>query len=339
MTTLPPASPMEELSGPMTPERFEQLRGDAKPAVLRGIVSHWPAVQAEMAGDIVAYLVQRYSQRPVNAIAAAPGEKGRFFYTHDLTRLNFVKASGKLNAFLDDLVKAGEMDEPPAMAVQSEDVASLLPGFLEENQLDLLPGVAPRIWIGNRIRVAPHYDAKENIACCVAGRRLFTVFPPECTPDLYPGPFELTPAGTPVSMVDLAEPNLDRYPRFEHAWAGAQQVTLEPGDAVYIPYGWWHGVESLEPVSILVNYWWTPALPEGIGSPYDGLLHAMLAFRHLPEDERKVWRTMLDYYVFGTDGQTAAHLPEHAKGILGPPRPAMFAQMRALIRRSLGPAG
>jgi hypothetical protein len=330
---------MEELSGPVTPERFEQLRNEARPVVLRGLVSHWPAVEAEKAGDIAAYLVKRYSQRPVNAIAAAPTEKGRFFYTDDLTRLNFVKASGRLDAFLNDLMKAGDMAEPPAMAVQSEDVASLLPGFLEENQLDLLPGVAPRIWIGNRIRVAPHYDAKENIACCVAGRRLFTVFPPECTPDLYPGPFELTPAGTPVSMVDLAEPDLDRYPRFEQAWVHALQVTLDPGDAIYIPYGWWHGVESLEAVSILVNYWWTPALPDGVGSPYDGLLHAMLAFRHLPEDERKVWRTMLDYYVFGTDGHAAAHLPEHAKGILGPPSPAMFAQMRALIRRSLGPAG
>ena len=140
-------------------------------------------------------------------------------------------------------------------------------------------------------------------------------------------------------MVDLAAPDLERFPRFAAAWQEAEQGTLEPGDAIYIPYGWWHGVESLEPVSILVNYWWTPDLPEGIGSPYDGLLHAMLAFRHLPEDERNVWRTMLDYYVFGTDGDAAAHLSDRAKGILGPPSPAMFDQMRALIRRSLGPAG
>lgn len=332
---------MKERSARIDSEGFEQLRADERPVVMRGLVSDWPAVKASLKGrsEIATYLVERYSQRPVNAIAAAPSEMGRFFYTGDLSRLNFVKASGRLDAFLDDLLRASDMKMPPAMAVQSEDVATLLPRFLEENPLDLLPGVPPRIWIGNRIRVAPHYDAKENIACCVAGRRRFTLFPPERTADLYPGPFELTPAGTPVSMVDIAEPDLERFPRFEKAWSEAQQVTLEPGDAIYIPYGWWHGVESLEPVSILVNYWWTPGLPEGVGNPYDGLLHAMLAFRHLPADERRVWRTMLDYYVFGTDCDAAEHLPDHAKGILGPPSPAMFAQMRALIRRALGSAG
>jgi hypothetical protein len=331
---------MKERSAPIDSEDFEQFRAAGRPVVMRGLVSDWPAVEASRKGvrEIAAYLVGRYSQRPVNAIAASPKEMGRFFYTEDLSRLNFVKASGRLDAFLDDLLKASDMELPPAMAVQSEDVASLLPGFLEENPLDLLPGVPPRIWIGNRIRVAPHYDAKENVACCLAGRRRFTLFPPERTADLYPGPFELTPAGTPVSMVDIAEPDFERFPRFERACNEAQQVTLEPGDAIYIPYGWWHGVESLEPVSILVNYWWTPELPDGVGNPYDGLLHAMLAFRHLPADERRVWRTMLDYYVFGTDGDAAEHLPDHAKGILGPPSPAMFAQMRALIRRALGPA-
>lgn len=187
--------------------------------------------------------------------------------------------------------------------------------------------------------MAPHYDAKENIACCVAGRRRFTLFPPTRTADLYPGPFELTPAGTPVSMVDCAAPDLEQYPRFADAWTDAEAATLQPGDAIYIPYGWWHGVESLEPVSILVNYWWAPGIPEGSGGPYDALLHAMLAYRHLPADQRAFWRSMLEYYVFPSEGDPAAHLPVHAKGILGPPSPGLFARMRALIRNALGPAG
>src|SRR3546814_13116949 len=89
-----------------------------------------------------------------------------------------------------------------------------------------------------------------NVACCVAGRRRFTLFPPDQLANLYPGPFELTPAGTPVSMVDPFAPDLDRYPRFAEAWSHASEATLEPGDALYLPYMWWHGVESLEPVSI-----------------------------------------------------------------------------------------
>ena len=107
---------------------------------------------------------------------------------------------------------------------------------------------------------------------------------------------------------------------------------LEPGDAIYIPYGWWHGVESLEAVSILVNYWWAPGVPDGVASPYDGLLQALLSFRHLPADQRAVWRTMLDYYVFECGGDPAGHLPPAAKGILGPASPALFDRMRAILR-------
>jgi hypothetical protein len=338
VTPLAAPVPIAEIAGEVSAELFEEIRAGLRPVVVRGLVRDWPAVGAARAGDrtIVDYLTREGAARTVGAIAAAPRERGRFFYTPDLTRLNFVKGSGRLDTFLEDLLRAAEMVDPPAMAVQSEEIASLLPCFLTENRLDLLPGVPPRIWIGNRIRVAPHYDAKENVACCVAGRRRFTVFPPDQIANLYPGPFELTPAGTPVSMVDLAAPDLARYPRFAEAWAQAAQATLEPGDAIYLPYGWWHGVESLDPVSILVNYWWAPGQPEGIGSPYDALLHALLAFKHLPQDQRAVWRGMLDYYVFERDGDPAAHLPDPTKGILGPPTPGLFARMRAIIRQALG---
>ena len=330
--------PVRETHGHADSDAFESIRAAGKPTVLRGQISDWPAIAAAQQGDaqIVAYLSNEASTRPVGAIAASPSEKGRFFYTSDLTKLNFVKGTGRLETFLQDLLRAAQMPDAPSMAVQSEEIASLIPRFARENRLDLLPDIAARIWIGNRIRVAPHYDAKENVACCVAGRRRFTIFPPDQIANLYPGPFELTPAGTPVSMVDTASPDFDRFPRFAEAQKHALQATLEPGDAIYIPYGWWHGVESLEPVSILVNYWWAPDQPDGIGSPYDGLLQALLAFKHMPPDQREVWRSMLDYYVFETNGDPAAHLPDHAKGILGPPSPSLFDRMRSIIRQTLG---
>ncbi|WP_332872602.1 cupin-like domain-containing protein [Allopontixanthobacter sediminis] len=314
---------------------FAEIRRNVRPVIMRQLVGDWPAVEAGRQGDasIVRYLGEIGSARPVSAIAASPGEGGRFFYTPDLTGLNFVSGQGRLEMFLEDLLRAAEVSDPPAMAVQSEDIASLLPRFADENRLAILPQVAPKIWIGNRIRVAPHYDGKENVACCVAGRRRFTLFPPDQIGNLYPGPFELTPAGTPVSMVDLAEPDEEAHPRFAEAWRHAAQATLDPGDAIYIPYGWWHGVESLEPVSILVNYWWTQDVPDGLTSPYVGLLHALLTFKHLPPEQRDVWREMVNYYVFEQQGDPAAHLPDHAKGVLGPPSPALFAQMHEMIRQ------
>jgi hypothetical protein len=339
VTGLPAPQPIREVAE-VDPARFrDEIRPAGEPVVMRGLVRDWPAVAAALESDeaIVDYLVDCRPARPIQAIAARPEENGRFFYNADLTGLNFIQGRGRLEDFLRDLLVAKGSEHPPAMAVQSEILPQVLPAFTEGNRLALLPGVAPRIWIGNRIRVAPHYDIKENLACCVAGRRRFTLFPPAQLANMYPGPFELTPAGTPVSMVDPHAPDLARFPKFREAWAAAQQAELEPGDALYIPYTWWHGVESLEPVSILVNYWWNEA-PAGVAPAYDALLHAMLAFRHLPPRDRAIWRMMLDHYVFEADGDPAAHLPEHAKGIMAPASPALFTRLRAMLKEALGPS-
>ncbi len=337
MTALPSPRAMQEIAGPVDAARFAAIRSAGEPIVLRGQVADWPAVAAARQGDaaIVAYLTREPSARPVRAIAAPPSERGRFFYTPDVTGFNFVRGSGRFETFLDDLLNAAAHAQPAAIAVQSEHLASLLPAFSRDNHLALLPDVAAKIWIGNRLRVAAHYDAMENIACCIAGERRFTLYPPGQIANLYPGPFELTPAGTPVSMVDPHAPDLARYPRFAEAARHAEAATLVPGDAIYIPYGWWHAVESLSPVSMLVNYWWAPDQPEDIGGPYEALLHGLLALRHLPPDQRAVWRGIIDHYVFEANGDPSAHLPDHAKGVIGPYAPGMFAHMKAIIRRAL----
>ena len=64
------------------------------------------------------------------------------------------------------------------------------------------------MWLGNRAIVAPHYDIHDNLACVVAGRRKFNLFPPEQIENLYPGPTLVTPGGVPVSMVDLNQPDM-----------------------------------------------------------------------------------------------------------------------------------
>lgn len=337
MSALPPPKPVAEVDSVDFGHFHAEIRSAAQPVVMRGLVTDWPAVAAARQGDraFVDYLAGCPTKRPVTAIAASPSENGWFFYNRDFTALNFVSANGSLTDFLTDLLCARDVESPPALAVQSELIPEVIPAFGEANRLDLLPKVQPRIWIGNRIRVATHYDLKENVACNVAGRRRFTLFPPEQLANLYPGPFELTPAGTPVSMVDPTSPDIERYPRFSEAWQHASQATLEPGDALYIPYMWWHGVDSLEPVSVLVNYWWAD-VPDGVGGPYDALLHTMLAYRHLPPPQREVWRRIIGHYVFEENGDPAAHLPVHARGIMGSPGPQLFETMRTMLRQALG---
>jgi hypothetical protein len=220
--------------------------------------------------------------------------------------------------------------------IESMQTDDFLPAFGADHVNPLLDATTrPRIWIGNRIKVQTHYDLQYNIACCVAGRRRFTLFPPEQLANLYSGPIEFTPSGTPISMVPLTAPDLARFPRYEEALRHAVQAELAPGDGIYIPYGWWHHVESLAPLNGLVNYWWNDAAR--LGSPYGALLHAAMAVRDLPADQREVWRTMFEHFVF-TDPEVAlGHLTPQQRGLLGPPAPKRIADVRNIMAQTFSP--
>lgn len=315
--------------------RFDgEIRPLGQPAILRGLARDWPAVMAARTSDVavVDYAKSFSHAAPFPAIVGEPEIAGRFFYTDDLSTLNFTRGQSPLDPFLDRLLRDRDVPHPYAMAIQSVPVPDLLPGFVVENVLPLLDAsVMPRLWIGNAIRVATHYDLMENVGIVVAGRRRFTLFPPDQLPNLYMGPIELTPAGTPVSMVDPAAPDLDRYPRFAGAMAVAQMAELDPGDAIYIPFHWWHAVESLAGVNLFVNYWWNAA-PAGRGDPYDALLAGLYALAALPADQRAAWRTMFDWVVFRTAGDPAAHLPPGAQGVLGTLDDSKLAYLRTTLR-------
>lgn len=322
--------------------RFDrEIRPAGQPAILRGLASDWPAVRAACMSDatIVDYAKRFSHAAAFPAIVGEPAIRGRFFYTDDLSALNFTRGQSPLDPFLDRLLRDRGAAHPYAMAMQSVPVPDLLPGFVADNATDLLdPAIVPRLWIGNAIRVATHYDLMENIGVVIAGRRRFTLFPPEQLPNLYMGPLELTPAGTPVSMVDPAAPDLERYPRFAEALRHAQQAELDPGDAIYIPFHWWHAVDSLTPVNMFLNYWWNPARP-GLGDAYDALLAGLYAIASLPADQRAAWREMFDWMVFRKAGDPAAHLPPAARGVLGDLDTEKLGRMRATLLDSFSRQG
>ncbi len=153
-------------------------------------------------------------------------------------------------------------------------------------------------------------------------------------PNLYVGPLEFTPAGQPTSLVDVAAPDYARFPRFAQALEAAQQVEVEAGDAVFIPYLWWHNVESLEPFNILVNYWWYEG-SRGALSAYPALVHAMLAIGDLPPARRAHWRGIFEHYVFRGQGEPAPHLAPDRRGMLGRLTPPHIQQLRGWLIKAL----
>jgi hypothetical protein len=133
-------------------------------------------------------------------------------------------------------------------------------------------------------------------------------------------------------MVPFTRPDLARFPRYGEALRHASSAELEPGDAIYIPYGWWHQVESLTSLNVLVNYWWNDT-PK-IGSPYAVLLHAAMSLRDMPADQRQVWSSMFEHFIFSDPEVSMRHLLPEQRGLLGPPSAKRMAEVRNVLAQT-----
>jgi hypothetical protein len=315
---------MKEIDG-ITRERFERDVVPAyEPVVMRGAVRHWPLVAQGQAGlePCLQYLMGFDGGKPVDAVLAKPEPTRAFSYKAGLDGFNFMRDKRPYAALFEQLWRYSHFPDPPSLAAQSALVSEALPGLEQANVLPLLDAaIPPRIWIGNRATVPAHFDDSHNIACVAAGRRRFTLLPPQCAPLLYLGPPDYAPTPAPMSVVpDLHRADPAQFPLLAEALESAVVAELEPGDAIYMPPLWFHQVESLAPhLNILMNYWWRPlaALQRPDDLHLTAMRLAMLALRHLPEGEREGWRALFGHYVFGARGEGLAHIPAGQRHLFG----------------------
>jgi hypothetical protein len=313
---------------------------DKRPAILRGFVNEWPAVKQgrDCAAALVRYLLRFDSGKSVDALMAAPEIDGQIFYNEEMTGFNFLRNRLPLAAVAEQALRYAEFPKSPAVAAQSALIRDCLPGFAEENRLSIVDdNVLPRIWLGNRITTPTHVDEWNNIGCVVAGRRRFTLFPPDQIANLYIGPLDFAPTGAPMSLVSLRHPDFARFPKFREALANAHVAELAAGDAIFIPALWWHHVESLESFNVLVNYWWHDRVGDGAlaDSAFEALLHAILSIRALPPATRRAWGAFFEQYVFGETAGVLEHISPGRRGILGELSAEQLAALRAHLAKRL----
>jgi hypothetical protein len=300
---------------------FEDIAPEQQPVVIRGFARDWPLVAAAQTTpqDFAAYLLRFYTGKKARIFVAPPAANKRFYYNDDMTDVNYISGEERVDLFLGRLLELIDREVYPAISMQNSLPSEILPGLSHENKSDFFPDVEPRLWVGNEGIVSAHYDGADNVACVVAGRRRFVLFPPNQIGNLYPGSLNFTPAGAPTSMVNLSEPDFERYPQFKTALANAYSAELAPGDAIFIPMLWWHHVESLEKVNALMNYWWNGSSAKNATSPspIDSLNLALLAMRDLTPKQRNAWRYMFDHYLFKQGIDPASYIPEHQQHMLG----------------------
>lgn len=319
-----------EIQGPISSERFmSEIVTGYRPVVMRGQMSGWPAVENALQSDeaLAAYLARMDNGKPLSFMVGPPEIDGRFFYDEELNGYNFQLRSGQLSNLLGHLLRQPRNAQRSAVYAGGAVADDYLSGWQKDNPFPFSATDAQaRLWVGNETRISTHMDETHNVAAVVAGRRRFTLFPPEQLDNLYVGPLHITIAGPPVSMVDVDNPNLDLYPRFATALEHGMIADLEPGDAIFIPAIWWHNVRASAPFNVMMNYWWSE--PD-VGSALSAMIMTINAVRDLALPQRRAWQHWFNRFVFDEDASLAAvHLPKHARGFAGPASPERSAFLK-----------
>ena len=100
-------------------------------------------------------------------------------------------------------------------------------------------------WFGPEGTITPwHHDPVNLIFVQVYGHKVWKIIPPYYTHMMYNyrGVF---------SEIDAENPDYEKYPLFQKI--PVIEVTLNPGDAIFMPVGWWHAVKSLD-ISISMSF-------------------------------------------------------------------------------------
>ena len=307
------------------------------PVVIRGIVSDWPIVKksSDPIEKINEYLLYFYESDRIIAFASKPEAGNKFTYGQNNNQMSFEQLESTLDLVLDTINESQNLSNPATIYMGSTTLDYVLPGFDNDNNF-FIGDVNPlkSIWVGNQTIVPPHFDVPDNIAFVCAGTRKFTLFPPSQLENMYIGPLELTPAGQPISLVDIENPNFEKFPKFKEAQSYGQSALLEPGDGIFIPSLWWHQVQSFGDLNILINYWWRD-IPSYMGNPMDALMHSIISLRDLPEHQKINWLNMFNHYVFNFDKKNFGHIPDELNGSHKEINDELAKDLRTLLLKNL----
>lgn len=236
------------MSAPDAAERFADLaavpsvqaalRQPGRPSVLRGLAGHWPAVQ-RWRFDALARLAPGL---PVQLVA---GNRERH-----ATR--FVR--GTLGAYLAGLDEAGPAPgHGPAapLYLKEFDLLKALPVLRQDlRPAELWPRggiVSSSTWVGPaQARTGLHHDLLDNLALLVTGAKRFYLAPPGSVEQAgaVSGKHDRWAVLAGLGIHELAPRLCGRHTLY--------RVDLAPGDALYVPRGWWHEVVNLQ-ASILLS--------------------------------------------------------------------------------------
>jgi LPS sulfotransferase NodH len=237
-------------SQPIAVERRTQLSREEfrdryyaanRPVVIQGLMADWPAMKAWTPD----YLKRVCGDQTIEVMTGRDAdpryEMNPRKHRTELRFANYVDMvySGKATNDYDMVASNGFFQRPGTQRLLQDFAA--FPEYLKP----IVAGRQCALWFGPAGTVTPLHHATNNILLAqVVGRKRYLLVPASQWQCVY------NRAGV-FSDVDCENPDLLRHPRFRDATI--IDIVVEPGEALFMPVGWWRHVRALE-VSMTISF-------------------------------------------------------------------------------------
>lgn len=212
-----------------------------RPGLFKAAVKNWPAMQ----------WTPRNLVDKVGASTIIEIQQGRDANKQYEIDKDYLKRNIRFGDFIDNVESADTNDfylTANNLAINNgpfknlvADVGQLGDGYLDESVTDQ----RMYLWIGPKGTITPlHHDNTNNLFIQVYGKKRFRLIPAIEVPYMYNHL-------SVFNRIDLLNPDLEQFPLY--ARAGIIDITIEPGDFLFIPIGWWHHVVG-ETASISLSF-------------------------------------------------------------------------------------
>jgi hypothetical protein len=227
----------------LTSEEFlDNFYAPGRPVILCGAIDHWPArawTPDSLSARIGSAMIECQGGREANARYEVEKDAHKRQMPFDCFIAQITAERGN-DLYLTAYNSAGNATALAPLAAELGTIETIL-GHKAGEQAGMM-------WIGPGGTFTPlHHDLTNNLLIQVVGRKRVVLASPAETPKLYNHIYVFSEVG------NLTDPRLDfsSYPRVKGL--RTLDIVLEPGEALFIPIGWWHQVEALE-FSVSVTY-------------------------------------------------------------------------------------
>ncbi|XP_014476250.1 PREDICTED: jmjC domain-containing protein 7 isoform X2 [Dinoponera quadriceps] len=254
------------------------------PLVIRGAVKYWPAVSKWS----IPYLRETFGDEEISVAVTPNGYADAIVKADNAVEEFFVMPEERnltMSKFLDGLEYPRE-DSIFYIQKQNSNFISSFRKLWSDAEIEILwaneafgkQPDAVNFWMGDeRAVTSMHKDPYENIYCVVTGKKNFILHPPTDLPwipyknypsavykEHEPGKWTIESTVnetleqvanlstlTPWICIDPLKPDYEKYPKYGNAHT--LRVTLNAGDALYLPSLWFHHVTQSH-ACISINY-------------------------------------------------------------------------------------